>query len=233
MRICSDPLDTVRSTGSNQQWCIPLPAYYTTIIPYVPANTEYDGQRLSNITEFCSDISNYNRLNIIDSSLCAKSKLIQRIRHKIDLYQTPSSNDAYQILQHLTDIVKKHVPDFVFKETTDSKSKISQLESNNIVTNSNDQDNSTMNFPTPNVSTHHLSSDRITSAMDLRSSQYLSPSNQQQRTNKKSSEKQTLQTQSLTPNSLQRLPLINSQYNNQVQHTLIDKTEKRNNWINK
>ncbi|CAF3590122.1 unnamed protein product [Rotaria sp. Silwood1] len=117
--------------------------------------------------------------------------------------------------------------------STPHASKQQSTSNHNIVTNSNDQDNSTMNFPTPNVSTHHLSSDRITSAMDLRSSQYLSPSNQQQRTNKKSSEKQTLQTQSLTPNSLQRLPLINSQYNNQVQHTLIDKTEKRNNWINK
>ncbi|CAF2396717.1 unnamed protein product [Rotaria sp. Silwood2] len=131
MKICSDPLDTVRSTGSNQKWCIPLPACYTTIIPYVPTNVEYNGQQTSNITTVNFDINKYNDMNIIDSSLCANNQLIQRIRHKIDLYQTPSSNDARQILQHLTDIVKKHVPDFVFKETTDSKPKSSQLESSN------------------------------------------------------------------------------------------------------
>ncbi|CAF0986058.1 unnamed protein product [Rotaria sordida] len=349
MKICSNPLDTVRSTGSNQQWCIPLPTCYSTIIPYVPTNVEYNGQQTSNTTTaFCSDINNYNGMNIIDSSLCAESQLIQRIRQKIDLYQTPSSNDAHQILQYLTDTVKKHVPDFVFKETTDSnireqiKPKSSQLESNiqqdvvstssskksksrspsflqritnrkftnkrslskdssfhstnlsvdsnrmvkgssqfsptrnvqfssklnendfenvdnnelqhaihNKITNSSDQDKSTMNFSTPNISIHHPGNDHITSAINLKSNQYLSPSYRSHRTDKRSSRKQTtstiqsptnstidieqqkLHTQSLTPNSLRRSPSDNSQYNSQVQHTSIEKMGKRNNWLEK
>ncbi|CAF4577133.1 unnamed protein product [Rotaria sp. Silwood2] len=121
----------------------------------------------------------------------------------------------------------------------------------NIMTNSSDHDNSTMNISTPNVSPHHLGNDRIISAIDLKSSQYLSPSNGQQQADKILSRKQTtsviqsptnstsdigqqkLQTQSFISKFLQRSPSVNSQYNNQVQHTLIDNTGERNNWIKK
>ncbi|CAF0812187.1 unnamed protein product [Adineta steineri] len=86
MHICSDPLEVIHSDRSTQPWCTPF---------------------VSN---------NYDRRNILISSLCAKSKLIQRLQHKIDLYQTPTSNDAHQILRHLTNVVQQHAPNFVFNE---------------------------------------------------------------------------------------------------------------------
>jgi hypothetical protein len=119
MQLCSDPLQTVRHVGSNEQWCVSLPACYPTIIPYVPTNVEYNGQKASNTAAFNSGFNTYDSTDIIDSPLCANSEIIQRIRHKVNLYQTPSSKDAHQILQRLTNIVKQHVPEFIFKEVTD------------------------------------------------------------------------------------------------------------------
>ena len=97
MAICSDPLQTVRCVGPREQWCVPLPAQYPTIFPYSPKNVECYGQELF------------------------QSPLVQRIQRKIDLYQTPSSNDTRQMLQRLTTIIQKHVPDFSFKDSTTDK----------------------------------------------------------------------------------------------------------------
>lgn len=99
MQICSDLLEATRSVGSNQPGCASSSAYYPTTVPYTT------------------------------TSLCANSKLIQRLQHKIDLYQTPSSNDARQILQRLTNIIRQHVPSFVFNEipSDDARKQISQI----------------------------------------------------------------------------------------------------------
>jgi hypothetical protein len=119
MHICPDPLEAVRSVGPKKQWCVTLPACYPTIIPYIPTNIEYNAQQASDTSDFSSDINNYACTNILDSSLCASSKLIQRIRRKIDLYETPSSNTGRQILQHLTSKTKHYVPNFAPNEITD------------------------------------------------------------------------------------------------------------------
>jgi hypothetical protein len=109
MQICPDPLEAVRSVGVDHQWCVTLPACYPTIIPYIPTNIEYNDQKAFNTRASSFDVNNYDCTNILDSSLCANSQLIQRIRRKIDLYQTPSSNDAHERFQRSTDIVKQRV----------------------------------------------------------------------------------------------------------------------------
>jgi len=111
MQICPDPLEAVRSVGVDHQWCVTLPACYPTIIPYIPTNIEYNDQKAFNTRASSFDVNNYDCTNILDSSLCANSQLIQRIRRKIDLYQTPSSNDAHERLQRSKDIVKQRVVD--------------------------------------------------------------------------------------------------------------------------
>jgi len=116
MEICSDPLEGVRYVGSDQPACASLLAGYPTIPPHTLHNVEYNGRKATDIPAFNLNVNNYDRTNTIDSSLCINSKLIQRLQHKIDLYQTPSSNDTRQILQLLTNIIKQHVPSFVFNE---------------------------------------------------------------------------------------------------------------------
>jgi hypothetical protein len=130
MEICPDPLEGVRYVGSDQPACASLPADYPTIAPHTLHNVEYKGRKA---TAFNFNVNNYDRTNIIDSSLCVNSKLIQRLQHKIDLYQTPSSNDTRQILQLLTNIVKQHVPSFVFNDIVadDGREQISQLQPSN------------------------------------------------------------------------------------------------------
>ena len=136
MQIYPDALEAVSSVGSKQPECASLPACYPTIVPYTSNYVGYNGQKATNITAFNLNANDYDCTNIVDPSLCTNSKLIQRLRHKIDLYQTPSSNDARQILQRLANIVKKHVPSFVFNETvvddaSERISQISQLQSSN------------------------------------------------------------------------------------------------------
>jgi hypothetical protein len=116
MEICPDPLEGVRYVGSDQPACASLPVDYPTIAPHTLYNVEYNGRKATDIPAFNLNVNNYDRTNTIDSSLCINSKLIQRLQHKIDLYQTPSSNDTRQILQLLTNIIKQHVPSFVFNE---------------------------------------------------------------------------------------------------------------------
>jgi len=124
MEMCPDPLEAVRSVGPDQQWCVTLPACYPTIIPYIPTNIEYHGQKISDTRAFSFDVNNYDCTNIIDSSLCVNSQLIQRIRHRIDLYQTSSANDAHDNLQHLTNIVKQHVPNGDVRERVNQSNRL-------------------------------------------------------------------------------------------------------------
>ncbi len=104
MQICPDPLQVVRSVESDQQWCVTLPACYPTILPYRPSNVEYNDKKESKNIDKCT--------NITDSLSCTKSELIQRLRHKIDLYQSlssSSSNNTRQNHQHLLNTVKQYV----------------------------------------------------------------------------------------------------------------------------
>ncbi len=109
----------------------------------------------------------------------------------------------------------------------------------NILTTNSHQDNSTITLSTPNISDHHLESDRITSAIDFKNSSLLSPSHSQQGANRKSSSKQITpilqspassigdyeQQASLIPS-----PSIKSHFDNQIQHTIptFDENTDRN-----
>ncbi|CAF0900927.1 unnamed protein product [Adineta ricciae] len=53
--------------------------------------------------------------SIIEPPFCGLN-IIQRLYHKVDLYQTPSTNETNQILEQLTKIIKQHVPNFSFNE---------------------------------------------------------------------------------------------------------------------
>jgi hypothetical protein len=128
MQICPDPLEAVRSIGPDQQWCVTLPACYPTIIPYRPTNIEYNDPKAADTRAFNFDVKNYDCTNIIDSSLCANSQLIQRIRRRFDLYQTSPSNDAHQNRQCLKNIVKQRIPNGDVRERV---SQSSQLQSSN------------------------------------------------------------------------------------------------------
>ncbi|CAF2251637.1 unnamed protein product [Rotaria magnacalcarata] len=96
MYICSDPLDPVRCTGPNQQWCVQLPACYPTIRSCVPTVVERN---------------DYHGRNILDSPLYANSRLIQRLRQNIDQNPVPSSsNEANQMYQqHVIDTDRSNV----------------------------------------------------------------------------------------------------------------------------
>jgi hypothetical protein len=109
MQICPDPLEAIHFIGPDQQWCVTLPACYPTIFPHIPNNVEYNGEKAPNTSALKINDNAYDCTSILDSSLCANSQLIQRLRHKIDLYQTSSSNNIRQNHQHLTNIVKQHV----------------------------------------------------------------------------------------------------------------------------
>jgi hypothetical protein len=109
MQICPDPLEAVHSVGSDHQWCVTLPACYPTIFPYIPNNVECNEEKAPNTGALNIDGNTYDCTSIIDSSLCVNSQLIQRLRHKLNLYQTSSSNHTKQSQQHLTNMVKQHV----------------------------------------------------------------------------------------------------------------------------
>ncbi len=122
MQVCSDPLKTIRSVGSDQPWCVTLPACYPTIMPYIATNVEYSGQDAANTGVFSSGVNNYDCTNLLESSLCANSQLIQRLRHKIDLYQTAPSNEARQKRQYSTSMIKQHVPNGHVRERVNQSS---------------------------------------------------------------------------------------------------------------
>lgn len=103
MQICSDPLETVRCLGPKYDWRVTLPACYPTFQPYQPFTHDGNNQQDS-------------------SKINAESLLIQHFREKIQLHQTPTSNDTRQILQRLNNIIQKHVPDFVLKDLRDDYS---------------------------------------------------------------------------------------------------------------
>ncbi len=106
MQICPDPLAVRRSVRSDHRRCVTLPACYPTIFPYIPNNVEYNEESVPNA-------STLDGTNIFDSSFCANSQLIQRLRYKLGLYETSSaSNHIRQDQQHLTDTVKSHVSDW-------------------------------------------------------------------------------------------------------------------------
>ncbi|CAF3551564.1 unnamed protein product [Rotaria socialis] len=96
MYICSNPLDPVRCTGPNQQWCVQLPACYPTILSCVPTVVKRD---------------DYHGSTILDSPLYANSRLLQRLRQNIDQNPVPpSSNKAsHMYQQHVIDTDRKNV----------------------------------------------------------------------------------------------------------------------------
>ena len=53
--------------------------------------------------------------SIINPPFCGLN-IVQRLHHKVDLYQTPSTNEVNRILEQLTNIIKQRVPNFVFNE---------------------------------------------------------------------------------------------------------------------
>ena len=124
MRICPDPLEVVRPVGSDQQWCVTLPACYPTIFPYRPNKIESNEEQALD-----TGASNINDCtNIVDSPLCAGSQLIQRLRRKIDLDQTSAFTNTQQSHQRLWSTVKQHA------STSGGRERVNQgnrLQSNN------------------------------------------------------------------------------------------------------
>ncbi|CAF0944095.1 unnamed protein product [Adineta ricciae] len=53
--------------------------------------------------------------SIIEPPFCGLN-IVQRLHHKVDLYQTPSTNETNRVLEQLTKIIKQHVPNFSFNE---------------------------------------------------------------------------------------------------------------------
>lgn len=53
--------------------------------------------------------------SIIEPPFCGRN-IVQRLHHKVDLYQTPSTNETNRILEQLTNIIKQHLPNFSFNQ---------------------------------------------------------------------------------------------------------------------